>query len=60
MMNLSHWNRVSSRLTPCVKVLAMIEVNAVEAVSDFGLVLTFNNGEQRRFDLRPSPFKVAT
>lgn len=38
----------------------MIEVNAVEAVSDFGLVLTFNNGEQRRFDLRPSPFKVAT
>lgn len=31
----------------------MIEVNAVEAVSDFGLVLTFNNGERRRFDMRP-------
>jgi len=31
----------------------MIEVNAVEAVSDFGLILTFNNGERRRFDMRP-------
>lgn len=31
----------------------MIEVNAVEAVSGFGLVLTFNSGERRRFDMRP-------
>lgn len=41
------------RLTPCVEVLAMIEVNAVEAVAGFGLVLTFNNGERRCFDMRP-------
>jgi len=31
----------------------MIEVNSVEAVSDFGLVLTFTSGERRRFDMRP-------
>ncbi len=31
----------------------MIEVNAVETVSDFGLILTFNNDEQRRFDMCP-------
>jgi hypothetical protein len=31
----------------------MIEVNSVEAVSEFGLVLTFTNGERRRFDMRP-------
>jgi len=31
----------------------MIEVNAVEAVPGFGLVLTFNSGERRRFDMRP-------
>ena len=31
----------------------MIEVNSVEAISDFGLVLTFNNGERRHFDMRP-------
>jgi hypothetical protein len=31
----------------------MIEVNFVEAVADFGLVLTFNSGERRRFDMRP-------
>ncbi len=31
----------------------MIEVNSVEAVHDFGLVLTFKNGERRRFDMRP-------
>jgi hypothetical protein len=31
----------------------MIEVNSVEVVADFGLVLTFNNGEQRCFDRRP-------
>ena len=31
----------------------MIEVNAVEAAPDFGLVLTFNSGERRRFDMRP-------
>ena len=31
----------------------MIEVNSVETVSDFGLILTFNNDEQRHFDMRP-------
>jgi len=31
----------------------MIEVNAVEPVSNFGLILTFNNGERRCFDMRP-------
>ena len=31
----------------------MIEVNAVETVTDFGLVLTLNSGERRRFDIRP-------
>ena len=31
----------------------MIEVNAVEVVAHFGLVQTFNNGERRRFDMRP-------
>ena len=31
----------------------MIEVNSVEAVPDFGLLLTVNSGEQRRFDMRP-------
>lgn len=31
----------------------MIEVNSVEAVPDFGLLLTFNSGEQRHFDMRP-------
>ena len=33
--------------------LSMIEVNFVEAVADFGLVLTFSSGERRRFDMRP-------
>lgn len=31
----------------------MIEVNSVEAVPGFELLLTFNSGEQRRFDMRP-------
>lgn len=31
----------------------MIQVTSVEAVSDFGLELTFNSGERRRFDMRP-------
>nr|VFJ43670.1 MAG: Protein of unknown function (DUF2442) [Candidatus Kentron sp. DK] len=31
----------------------MIEVTAVSTVEDFMLVLTFNTGEQRRFDMRP-------
>jgi hypothetical protein len=31
----------------------MIEVNSVVAVPDFGLVLTFNSGERRRFDMLP-------
>lgn len=31
----------------------MIEVNFVEAIPDFCLLLAFNNGERRRFDMRP-------
>ncbi|MBL8408728.1 MAG: DUF2442 domain-containing protein [Candidatus Accumulibacter sp.] len=31
----------------------MIEVSFVETDPDFGLVLTFVGGEQRRFDMRP-------
>jgi len=31
----------------------MIEVNSVETVPNFGLILTFNSGEKRRFDMRP-------
>ena len=31
----------------------MIEVNSVVAVSDFVLILTFNSGERRCFDMRP-------
>jgi hypothetical protein len=31
----------------------MIEVNSVVAVPDLGLVLTFNSGERRRFDMLP-------
>jgi len=31
----------------------MIQVNSVEPVSDFGLLLTFTGGEKRHFDMRP-------
>jgi hypothetical protein len=31
----------------------MIVVNTVETVADYGLLLTFNSGECRRFDMRP-------
>jgi hypothetical protein len=31
----------------------MIQITSVETVSDFRLVLTFNTGERRRFDMRP-------
>ena len=31
----------------------MLEVDAVKTVEHFGLLLTFTNGEQRRFDMRP-------
>jgi hypothetical protein len=31
----------------------MIGVDSVEAVPDYGLLLTFNSGERRRFDMRP-------
>ena len=31
----------------------MIEVRTVKTVADFGLLLTFTNGEQRHFDMRP-------
>lgn len=31
----------------------MIEVNRVEPQPDFGLILTFSNGERRHFDMRP-------
>ena len=41
------------RLILCVKVPDMIEVNSVETVPDFELVLTFTSGERRRFDMRP-------
>lgn len=31
----------------------MIKVNAVETVADFGLLLTFSDGERRCFDMCP-------
>jgi hypothetical protein len=31
----------------------MIEVNSVQTAPDFALILTFGNGERRRFDMRP-------
>lgn len=31
----------------------MIEVRAVQTLPDFALLLTFEGGEQRRFDMRP-------
>ncbi len=31
----------------------MIEVKSVEAAPDFELLLTFNDGERRRFDMGP-------
>jgi len=31
----------------------MIEVNEVKTIPEYGLILTFNNGEQRCFDMRP-------
>ena len=31
----------------------MIGVYSVEAVADYGLLLTFNSGERRHFDMRP-------
>jgi len=31
----------------------MIEVNFVETMADFSLLLIFNSGEQRCFDMRP-------
>jgi hypothetical protein len=31
----------------------MIAVSSVEAIHDFNLLLTFNDGEQRCFDMRP-------
>jgi hypothetical protein len=31
----------------------MIQVTSVKAVSDFRLVITFNTGERRCFDMRP-------
>jgi hypothetical protein len=37
----------------CVEEAAMIEVCSVEALSGYGLALTFNSGERRRFDMRP-------
>ena len=30
----------------------MIEVKSVEVISDHGLLLTFNDGQRRRFDMR--------
>lgn len=31
----------------------MIVVDSVEAAPDYGLLLTFNSGERRHFDMRP-------
>jgi len=31
----------------------MIEVNEVKTTPEYGLILTFNNGEQKYFDMRP-------
>lgn len=31
----------------------MMMVNSVEPVADFGLLLAFNSGERRYFDMRP-------
>ena len=31
----------------------MIAVNTVETIADYGLLLTFNSGECRRFDMKP-------
>lgn len=31
----------------------MIEVKSVETTDEFALLLTFNNGERRYFDMRP-------
>jgi Protein of unknown function (DUF2442) len=31
----------------------MIEVQSVEVVADYNLLLTFNNGERRCFDMQP-------
>ena len=31
----------------------MIEVTSVAVLPDYGLLLTFNHGQQRRFDMRP-------
>ena len=31
----------------------MNEVNSVEAIPDYWLILTFTSGERRRFDMRP-------
>lgn len=31
----------------------MIEVDSVEVAPDFGLLLTFHDGQRRRFDMRP-------
>ena len=31
----------------------MIQVSSVETAPDYGLLLTFNDGSLRRFDMRP-------
>jgi hypothetical protein len=33
--------------------MVLLDVTAVETTSDFALVLTFENGERRRFDMTP-------
>jgi hypothetical protein len=35
------------------EVLAMIEASEVKTISEYTLLLKFNNGEERRFDMRP-------
>ena len=31
----------------------MIQINSVQVVADFGLLLTFNDGERKIFDMKP-------
>lgn len=33
--------------------MLLLDVTAVETTADFALLLTFENGERRRFDMRP-------
>jgi hypothetical protein len=43
----------SFQLIRYVETLIMIEVNAVKATAPYRLLLDFNNGERRQFDMQP-------